>query len=177
MGPAGARALFGKAAVVFAVMALAACASGTVLKWNQVDAGALMQTEAGRQAYHAIRFETYGPRAEQIFGYVLYKEGVEVVTGDGVPVLKMGKKTLREVMTDYENVKRSRMYSGGSNLIVREVLRKGSVVGYTATDLNLDVQLWDISEGDGPAVLRLVYKDLRGDTEIPDPRRQRRMGL
>ena len=38
MGPASSRASFGKAAVAVAVMALAACTPGNMLKWNQVDA-------------------------------------------------------------------------------------------------------------------------------------------
>lgn len=177
MGPAGSRAWLGKAVIVVAVMALAACASGTVLKWNQVDAGALMKADAGRQAYNAIRFETFGPRAEQIFGYFLYKDGIEVVTGEGIPVTKLGRKTLAEVMADYDAVRKSKMYSGGSSLIVREVVRRDSVAGYTACDLNMDVQLWDITRDDGPAVLRLVYSDLRRDVDGPDPLRPHRRGF
>jgi hypothetical protein len=87
----------------------------------------------------------------------------------------MGKKTLQEVMADYDQARKSRMYTRGSSLVVREVLRGDSVLGYTACDLNIDVQLWDITRGDETPVLRLVYKDLRGDSVIPDPRRQRRM--
>ncbi len=164
-------------AAVLALLALTACASGTVLKWNQVDPIALMNADAGRQSYNAIRFETFGPRAEQIFGYFLYKDGMEVVTGGGTPIAKLGKKTLQEVMADYEGVRKSRMYSSGSNLIVREVLRRGSVVGYTASDLNIDVQLWDITQEDGPPVLRLEYRDLRRDYDGPDPMRPHRRGF
>jgi hypothetical protein len=53
------------------------------------------------------------------------------------------------------------MYSAGSMLVVREVFRGGAVVGYTAADININVNIWDITKGDGPPVLRLVYKDLR----------------
>jgi hypothetical protein len=178
MNPMTAKGGCGKA-VTMMVLALAfvigSCASGTILKWNQVDAGALMRGDAGRQSYNAIRFETFGPTAEQLFGYFLYKDGVEVVAGEGIPLTKMGKKTLQEVMADYDQAKKSRMYTSGSSLVVREVLRGDSVVGYTASDLNIDVQLWDITWGDETPVLRLVYKDLRGDSVIPDPRRQRRV--
>jgi hypothetical protein len=160
--------------IVVLALAVAACASGPMLKWNQVDAAALMSGPQGDQKMNAIRFATFGPRAEQIFGYFLYRDGIEVVTGEGIPLAKLGKKTLREVMVDYEEVKKSKMYTSGSNLLVREVLRGGSVVGYSASDLNMDVQLWDITKGDGPPVLRLVYKDLRRDYDSPDPARPHR---
>jgi len=172
-GKSGSRAATVVLVVVLAA-AVSACASGTILKWNQVDAAALMSGPQGDQKLNAIRFETFGPKAEQIIGYFLYKDGVEVVTGEGIPHAKLGKKTLREVMADYEGVKKSRMYSSGSSLLVREVLRGGSVVGYSASDLNMDVQLWDITQGDGPPVLRLVYRDLRRDYDSPDLMRPHR---
>jgi len=170
-------AWLGKVSIVLAVAALAACATGTILRWNQVDAGALMQGDAGKQSYNVIRFETFGPRAEQIFGYVLYKDGIEVVTGGGIPVARLGRKTLQEVMADHEQQMRSRMFAGGSRLIVREFLRGGSVAALTASDLNMDVQLWDITQGDGPPVLRLVYRDLRREPDSPDPTRPQRRGF
>lgn len=150
------------AAVAIAVMlAVGACASGNVLKWNQIDAAAMMKSEAGKQAYNTIRFETYGPNAQQLFGYFLYKDGIEVDMGGGIPMAKLGKKTLTEVMADYSSVEKANMYSAGSMLVVREVFRGGAVVGYTAADININVNIWDITKGDGPPVLRLVYKDLR----------------
>ena len=152
------------AVMVIAMMlvSLAACASTeSYLKWNQVDAGALMNSQAGKQAYNTIRFETYGPKAQQLFGYFLYKDGIEVDMGGGIPMKKLGKKTLAEVMADYSSVAKANMYSAGSMLIVREFFRGDAVVGYTAADINIDVSVWDITKGDGPPVLRLVYKDLR----------------
>lgn len=153
--------------VIALAMAVGACAAGNILKWSDVNPAAFMASDPGKQAYETIRFETFGPRAEQIFGYFLYKEGIEVVTGGGVPVTKLGKKTLAEVMADYDSVRKARMYTSGSNLFLREILRGGAVVGYTANDLNMDVQLWDITEGEGPVVLRLVYKDLRPEWDRP----------
>lgn len=169
----------GRAALMLAAvlsLAVGACASGTILKWNQVDSAALMSSAQGQQKLNTIRFETFGPRAEQIFGYFLYKDGIEVVMGEGIPLAKLGKKSLPEVIADYDGAKKTKMYSGGSNLLVREVLRGGSVVGYTASDLNMDVQLWDITRGDGPTVLRLVYRDMRRDYDSPDPLRPHRGG-
>jgi hypothetical protein len=139
--------------------------TSSYLKWKQVDAGALMNSEAGKQAYDTIRFETYGPKAQQLFGYFLYKDGIEVDMGGGIPMKKLGKTTLAEVMADYSGAEKSNMYSAGSMLIVREVFRGDAVVGYTAADINIDVSVWDITKGDGPITLRLVYKDLRQERE------------
>jgi len=102
--------------------------------------------------------------AEQIFGYFLYRDGIEVVTGGGTPVVNMGKLTLAEVAADYNSVQKSMMYSSGSGLIVREILRGDSVVGYTAADIKIDVGIWDITPGDkeSGAVLQLAYDDARG---------------
>jgi hypothetical protein len=154
--------------VLALAMAVGGCAAGNILKWSDVNSAAFMASGPGKQAYETIRFETFGPRAEQIFGYFLYKEGIEVVTGGGVPVTKLGKKTLAEVMADYDSVRKARMYTSGSNLFLREIFRGGAVVGYTANDLNMDVQLWDITEGEGPVVLRLVYRDLRREGDRLD---------
>jgi len=169
-------AVLGRVSLVIVTVSLAACATGAILRWNQVDAGALMQGDAGKQSYNVIRFETFGPRAEQIFGYFLYRDGIEVMTGEGIPVARLGKKTLQEVIADYDRLRQSRMYTGGSRLLVREVLRGDAVVGYTASDLNMDVQLWDITQGEGPPVLRLVYRDQRRDYDSPDPLRPHRRG-
>jgi hypothetical protein len=76
----------------------------------------------------------------------------------------MGKLTLADVMADYNSVRKSRMYSSGSELIVREIMLKDSVVGYTAADRNMDVGIWDVTPGgkESGAVLQLVYNDARG---------------
>ena len=152
--------------VIAVMLVVGACASAPILKWNQVDAGALMKSDAGKQAYNTIRFSTYGPKAQQLFGYFLYKDGIEVDMGGGIPMTKLGKKTLAEVMADYSSVEKANMYSAGSMLIVREVFRGDTVVGYTAADMNIDVNIWDLTKDDGPPVLRLVYKDLREGDDL-----------
>lgn len=154
--------MFGTLAGIFCILfATGSATADSYLKWKQVDAGALMNGEAGKQAYNTIRFETYGPKAQQLFGYFLYKDGIEVDMGGGIPMAKLGKKTLAEVMADYGSVAKANMYSAGSVLVVREIFRGDAVVGYTAADMNIDVSVWDITKGDGPPVVRLVYKDLR----------------
>ena len=162
--------------IVVLTLAVAACASGTILKWNQVDAAALMNSERGGKKMNTIRFETFGPDAEQIFGYFLYKDGIEVITGGGIPQANLGKLTLREVMDDHARVIRAKQYLSGSNLIVREVLRGEYVVGFTASDINMEVNIWDITtEKDAKVVLRLVYRDLR-KKDGGDMRRDRSPG-
>ena len=169
------RGKFSGLCAVLAIFALAACApTGTYLKWRQVDAGSLMQSDAGRQAYNTIRFATYGPKAQQLYGYFLYRDGVEVQSEQGIPFEKLGKMTLAEVMADYGKVEKAHMYSAGSMLNVQEYTRRDAVVGYTAVDLNIDVSIWDITQGDGPPVLRVVYKDLRQEQERERPREMRR---
>jgi hypothetical protein len=159
---------------ILCILFIASCAAtGVYLKWNQVDAGALMKSEAGKQAYNTVRFETYGPKTQQLFGYFLYKDGIEVDMGGGIPITKLGKKTLAEVMADYSSAEKANMYSAGSVLVVREVFRGDAVVGYTAADMNIDVNIWDMTKGDGPPVLRVVYKDLReGDDLMRRPFRK-----
>ena len=150
--------------VLAAALALGACAAGNILKWNAVDVAALMRSDAAKQKFNVVRFQTYGPVAEQIFGYFLYRDGIEVVTGGGTAVVNMGRLTLAEVAADYNGVRKSMMYSSGSGLIVREIVRRDSVVGYTAADVKIDVDLWDITPGgkESGAVLQLVYDDARG---------------
>ena len=153
----------GKLAAIAVMLVVGACASGNVLKWNQIDASALMKSEAGKQVFNTMRFQTFGPNAQQLFGYFLYKDGIEVETGGGIPLARLGKKTLEEVMADHVSVQRANMSAVGSNLIVREIIRADALVGYTASDINMDVRIWDITKGDEPPVLRLEFRDLRRD--------------
>jgi hypothetical protein len=158
---------------IFCILLASGCAPmGSYLKWKQVDAGTLIKSEAGKQAYNTIRFETYGPKAQQLFGYILYKDGIDVDMGEGIPMTKLGKKTMSEVMADYSSVEKARMYTAGSTLIVREIFRGDAVVGYTAADINIDVSIWDITKGNGPPVLRLVYEDLRHEREDSEQMQQ-----
>jgi hypothetical protein len=160
------KSRFALAVVFITIFTLAACApTDTYLKWNQVDAAALMKTEAGKQAYNTIRFATYGPKAQQLYGYFLYRDGIEVQSEQGIPFEKLGKMTLQEVMADYQTVEKANMYSAGSMLNVQEYYRRDAIVGYTAVDLNIDVSIWDITQGDGPPMLRVVYKDLRQERD------------
>ncbi len=151
---------------ILCILLAAGCASQeSYLRWNQIDAAALMKTEAGKQAYNTIRFATYGPKAQQLYGYFLYKDGIEVQTEKGIPFEKLGKMTLAEVMRDYQKVEQANMYSAGSMLNVQEYYRRDALVGFTAVDINIDVSIWDITKDDEPPVLRVVYKDLRQERD------------
>ena len=151
-------------AILAGVLVLGACAAGTILKGNDVDTAALGKIDAAQEMFNVVRYQTSGPEAEQFFGYFLYRDGIEVVTGGGNQVVSMGKLTLAEVMADYNNVRKARMYSSGSGLIVQEIMRGGSVAGYAAADRNVEVGIWDVTPGgrESGAVFRLVFDDTRG---------------
>jgi hypothetical protein len=152
------------AVIVAALLVLGACASGTILKSNEVGTAALGKINAAQEKFNVIRFQTSGPEAEQFFGYFLYRDGIDVVAGGGTQVMNMGKLTLAEVMADYNSVRKARMYSSGSVLIVKEMVRGGSVAGYTAADSSIEVGIWDVTPGgkESGAVLQLVFDDTRG---------------
>lgn len=144
------------------LLLLAACTPGVFLKWNAVDEGALARSGAGAQKFNTIRVATFGPYAEQIYGYFLYRDGIDVVTGDGAAIARLGKLTYGEARDDYERVVKANMYNPRA-LITREVLGDGDVIGYTLADIKMDVDIWDVTpagQGSG-IVLQLDYKDRR----------------
>lgn len=152
------------AGILVALLVLGACAAGNILKASDVDSAALSRMNAAQEKFNAIRFQTSGPEAEQFFGYFLYRDGIQVVTGGGSQVENLGRMTLAEVMGDYNSVRKARMYTSGSGLIVREISRGGFVAGYTAVDSDIEVGIWDVTPGAGEsgAVLQLVFDDTRG---------------
>ena len=148
--------------ILAAALALGACAMGVILKWNEVNTAAILKSDASQQKFNVIRFVTYGPVAEQVFGYFLYRDGIEVATGGGSSVVNLGKMTLAEVLADCDKVQKSNLYCG--DLSMREIIRGDSVVGYIAADRDIDVDIWDITpvgKGSG-TVVKLVYNDARG---------------
>jgi hypothetical protein len=66
--------------------------------------------------------------------------------------------SLADVQQDYQRVLRDNMIQGG-NLILRGVLRDGSVVAYTATMPWMNVTAWDMApDTPGPnAVLQVTF--------------------
>jgi len=133
-----------------------------LLKSNQVPAEQILKSDAGNQKFNTLRFETFGaisPEA-RILGYCLYKDGIEVRTS-GPQFETVGKMYLNEVITDYGRVTRERFHSRASMPIISEIIREGSVVGYTVSDLNMEVSVWDMTKDPSKISLEIRYKDLR----------------
>ena len=152
-------------AVILALglVALSGCAQYQYLKDNPVDPAGIAASEAANKKYNALRFESFGPYMEQIYGYVLYGDGTEILT-DGGPVFKLGTMSLNEVLSAYDKLRLSSGWYKASPPIIREVYRNNQVIGYIASDFYLDVGLWedlDASKDTNKLMLRLYYKDRR----------------
>jgi hypothetical protein len=139
----------GALAAALAILLLAGCAttgggSATALTARQVDSAAL-----GSQRLDAIRVETFGPNIQQLFGYFLYRDGITVNVTGRITGKNLGKMTLAEVRQDYQRLLRENMIYGG-NLVIREVLHGGMVVGYSANMPALNYTVWNMTP-DAPA--------------------------
>lgn len=146
----------GALVAVLVFLLLTGCATGgsssQALNWKQVDPSAF----SNRQ-FNTMGLQTYGPNIRQLYGYVLYPDGVTVTVGGRINGTPLGRMSLADVQQDYQKVLRDNMISGGS-LILREVTRSGVVVAYTATQPYLDVTVWDMAPGTpGPAVLQVTF--------------------
>lgn len=153
---AGVRMLLGSLMAALVFLSLAGCAttggSTAALGLKQVDPSAF-----GNRQFNAIGLQTYGPNIRQLYGYVLYADGVTVSVSGRITGTPIGRMTLADVQQDYQRVLRDNMISAG-NLILREVSRDGSVVAYTATQPFMDVTVWDMAPGaGGPAVLQVTF--------------------
>jgi hypothetical protein len=150
----------GALAAALMFLSIAGCAttgSGSggsqALDWKQVDPSAF-----GDRQFNTIGMQTYGPNDRQLYGYVLYADGVTVSVSGRITGTPIGKMSLADVQQDYQKVMRDNMLTTGGNLILREVLRNGSVAAYTATMPWLNVTTWDMAPGNpGPAVLQVTF--------------------
>jgi hypothetical protein len=160
------RGHFKMAIVAAMLILLFACAPARLLPWKPVDTAFLEKTEAFNQKLNTIRFVTVGPEAEQIYAYFLYKDGFEVAAGSGANITNLGKMSISDVMTDYERIMRSRQYTRGSSLLIREILSEEAVAGYTASDIDAELSVWNVTaEGKQPgSVLQAVFADRRGQS-------------
>jgi hypothetical protein len=151
------RALAASGALVAALLflSLAGCAttgSSQALNWQQVDPSAF-----DNRQFNTIGLQTYGPYARQLYGYLLYPDGVTVSVSGQITGTPIGKMSLADVQQDYQRVMKENMVSGG-DLILREVRRDGSVVLFTATMPWMNVTTWDMAPGTpGPAVLQVTF--------------------
>ncbi len=143
-------------------LALTGCAQYQYLKDNPVDPAGIAASDAANKKYNAIRFESFGPYMEQIYGYALYGDA-EILT-DGGPVFKVGMMSLNEVLGAYDKMRLNSGWYKASPPIIREVYRNNQVFGYLISDYMLDVGLWEDLEAGKTAnklMLRLYYKDRR----------------
>ncbi len=138
---------------------LGCAATATLLPWRDADTAAVMNSAAADQKWNTVRFVTAGPVTEQIYGYFLYGDGVEVRTG--YPTVNLGKRSLKEVFADYSTINRERQYTRASIPLVREVLQEGKQVGYTVADNRMQIDTWDVGKKSGQPVLQVTYRDLR----------------
>jgi hypothetical protein len=146
------------AALLF--LSLAGCAttgsgsgSSQALNWRQVDPSAF-----GNRQFNAAGIQTYGPTGGQLYGYFLYGDGVTVSFSGRITGTPIGRMSLADVQQDYQRVLRENMQTVGGDLILREVLRNGSVIAYTATMPWMNVTTWDMAPGTpGPVVLQVTF--------------------
>ena len=160
------RWLFRAALAVVMLVLLAACTQALLLPWKPLDAASVEKADASGQKLNAIRFVTVGPVSEQIFAYFLYKDGFEVVTGGGANIVMLGKMSIAEVRADHEKIMRSRQYTRGTALQIREILYEGAAAGYTLADINAELSVWTQtpeSKQQG-GVLQVVFADGRGQS-------------
>jgi hypothetical protein len=152
----GAWAAAGILVAVLVLLSISGCASSgstVALDWKQVDPSAF-----GNQKFNTIRMETFGPNVRQLYGYVLYPDGVTVSTSGYIKPTPIGKMSLADVQQDYQRVMRENMLQAGGDLILRKVDRNGSVAAYTATMPWMNVTTWDMAPGaQGPAVLQVSF--------------------
>ncbi len=148
-------------ALVFVM--LSGCAQYAILKSNPVHPAKIAGSDAANKTYNALRFESFGPYMEQIYGYLLYGEGMDVVW-EGTGYFRLEKMNLKEAISDYERTRLQKGWYAASPPIIDELFRDGKLVGYTLRDFMLDVSVWeDLQAGQeaNKLILRVYYQDRR----------------
>jgi hypothetical protein len=164
--------------LVLGFVMLSGCAQYAVLKSNPVVPARAMESEAANKTYNALRFESFGPYMEQIYGYLLYGEGMDVVW-DGTGYFRLGKMNLKEAVADYEKNRLQKGWYAASPPIISEVFRDNKLIGYTLRDFMLDVNVWEDLEASKEAnkvILRIYYQDRRKLDTDGDNVRERNKG-
>jgi hypothetical protein len=139
------------------LISLAGCATSggsKTLDWKQADPSVF-----GSRQFNTMGLQTFGANVRALYGYFLYVDGVTVSASGRITGTPLGKMTLAEVQQDYQRVMKENMLTAGGNLILREILRDGSVVAYTVTMPALNVTTWDLApDTPGPnAVLQVTF--------------------
>jgi len=139
--------------------------SATLLSSKQLPAEQTLKGSLGNEKFNTLRFETYGGQPEnRLIGYFLYKDGIRVKS-DGPQLEPIGKLTLNEVFADHVRVAKAKFYSQSSKLMIREIIRDNSVIGYTVSDPMMEITLWDATTDPLNISLELRYKDLQAKGE------------
>jgi hypothetical protein len=135
--------------------------TAVLLDTDILSAEEIRSAAAAQQKYNALRIQPRGGRWNELIGYVLYKDGVDVRT-DG-PAQNRGKLTLSEALAEYERYLRVEYISNQSRAIVSGIIREGAVIGYTLIGEGLDVDLWeDITPKDPSKIILILYfEDIR----------------
>ena len=144
---------------VVTALALAGCATtGMHLDGQPIDPAGLA-ADARNQQWNAYRFSTVGPYPYQRVAYVLFGDNVTVDMWS-VPYADLGKMSLGRIENDHEAYLKTTMWPG-TMLTYKEYRREGKVIAYTANELEMDVDLWEISVSGSTVNLRLIYIDRR----------------
>jgi hypothetical protein len=146
-------------AVALLAFAVAGCVVGKNVNWQTLDITRALSSDAGNQKWNTYRFETAGPYPYQRIAYVLFADDVTVDMWS-VPYADLGKKSLREVLEDHDAYLKSRMWTG-TVLGFKVYEREGKVIAYTANELEMEVDLWEMTASGSKVGLRMVYTDRR----------------
>ena len=162
MNPTKSKLSSGKLAAVAAIaviLVVGACASGNILKWNQVDAAAMMKSEAGKQVSTPSGSRRTVQMRSSFSVTSSTRTGSRLTPGEGFLMARLGKKTLAESDGRLQQCRRKRICTRR-----KQSDRAGSSPGGCRCRLHgsrhqYGREIWDITKGDGPPVLRLVYRD------------------
>jgi hypothetical protein len=168
ISPTSAAVLIVSAALLMSVVAFAS----TYLMGKQLPTEQTLKSSVGNEKFNTLRFETYGGQPEnRLIGYFLYKEGIRVKS-DGPQLEPVGKLSLNEVFADHARVAKAKFYSKSGKLMIREIIRENSVIGYAVSDPMMEITLWDATTDPLNISLELRYKDLqaKGDRYYGGPR-------
>jgi len=153
-------------AIVSTVLLMSVWAiAATLLNSRQLPTEQTLKGSTGSEKLNTLRFETYGGQPEnRLIGYFLCKDGIRVKS-DGPQLEPIGKLSLNEVFADHVRVAKAKFYSQSSKLMIREIIRDNSVIGYTVSAPMMEITLWDETTDPLTISLELRYKDLQAKGE------------
>jgi hypothetical protein len=151
------------ALAMLVILGLVSCTTAAHLQGNVADPSNIVASGVADSKFNVARFESFGPYSYQIYGYVLYGDDTDVRT-ISIPLAKLGKMNLKEVLNDYDGYRLKTGWYPASPPVIREWVRSGKLMALTASDSMLEVNLWEdttASEKENKTVIKLSYRDLR----------------